>query len=156
MLVSIHHSQFETQHKPMKRSIFAGRLKNTVLAIPACALMLGAAQAGTTIGLNFQAWYYDSGSNPQTIGFGFGYQTTGFPVTGRAFGVSPANWWNTDPLPAQAPISSGSTLFGSTASEWRQQHFCRHAYVDGNRAQRVAIRHRRTERRFQCETGTRG
>jgi autotransporter-associated beta strand protein len=116
MLVSIHHSQFETQHKPMKRSIFAGRLKNTVLAIPACALMLGAAQAGTTIGLNFQAWYYDSGSNPQTIGFGFGYQTTGFPVTGRAFGVNPINWWNTDPLPAQAPISSGSTLFGSTAS----------------------------------------
>jgi autotransporter-associated beta strand protein len=100
----------------MKRSFFTNHFKQTVLAIPACALMLGAAHAGTTIGLNFQAWYYDSAANPQTVGFGWGYQTTGFPVTGRAFGVSKANWWNTDPLPAQAPISPSSTLFGSTSS----------------------------------------
>lgn len=78
--------------------------------------MLGAAQAGTTVGLNFQTWYYDSGANPQTVGFGPGYQTTGFPVTAKAFGVDPANWWNTDPLPAQAAILSSSTLFGSTSS----------------------------------------
>lgn len=86
-----------------------------MLAIPACALMLGAAQAGTTIGLNFQAWYYDSGANPQTIGFGSGYQTTGFPVTAKAFGVGVGNWFNTDPLPP-SPITSGGTLFGSTSS----------------------------------------
>jgi autotransporter-associated beta strand protein len=106
----------QNQPKSMKRSFFTERLKKTVMAIPACALMLGAAEAGTTVGLNFQTWYYDSGSNPQTVGFGSGYQTTGFPVTGRAFGVNSANWWNTDPLPAQAPISSGDTLFGSTGS----------------------------------------
>lgn len=100
----------------MKRSFFTEHLKQAVLAVPACALMLGAAQAGTTVGLNFQTWYYDSGTNPQTVGFGPGYQTTGFPVTARAFGVDKTNWWNTDPLPAQAPISSGSTLFGSTSS----------------------------------------
>jgi hypothetical protein len=100
----------------MKRSLFTRSFKQTVLAVPACALMLGAAQAGTTVGLNFQAWYYDSGTNPQTIGFGSGYQTTGFPVTAKAFGVDPANWWNTDPLPAQAAISSSATLFGSTSS----------------------------------------
>lgn len=100
----------------MKRSLFTRQLKQTVLAVPACALMLGAAQAGTTVGLNFQTWYYDSGANPQTIGFGPGYQTTGFPVTGKAFGVDVVNWWNTDPLPAQASIDSSATLFGSTGS----------------------------------------
>lgn len=100
----------------MKRSRFSRPLKHTLLAVPACALMLGAANAGTTVGLNFQAWYYDSGTNPQTVGFGAGYQTTGFPVTATAFGVTPSNWWNTDPLPNQAAIPYGSTLFGSTSS----------------------------------------
>ena len=68
--------------------------------------MLGAAQAGTTIGLNFQSWYYDSGTTPQTIGFGQGYLTTGFPVTARAFGVEVANWVNTDPLPCSSPVDT--------------------------------------------------
>ena len=62
------------------------------------ALMLGAADAGSTVGLNFQSWYYDSKATPQTIGFGAGYQTTGFPVTAKAFGVAVENWTNTDPL----------------------------------------------------------
>ena len=52
-------------------------LKQTVLAVPAAALMLGAAQAGTTIGLNIQTWTYADG--------GAGYQTTGFPVTAYDF-----------------------------------------------------------------------
>ncbi len=79
----------------MKRKLLSKSLfKQTALAVPAAALMLGAAQAGTTVGLNFQAWYYDSGTTPQTIGFGQGYQTTGFPVTAKAFGVAPANWVN--------------------------------------------------------------
>lgn len=65
-------------------------MKQTLLAVPAAALMLGAAQAGTTVGLNFQDWYYSDG--------GAGYQTTGMPVTGPAFGVALANWYSTPPL----------------------------------------------------------
>jgi len=88
-----------------------------MLAVPAAALMLGAAQAQTTVGLNFQAWYYDSGTSPQTVGYGAGYQTTGFPVTATAFGVAATNWFNTDPLscghygagiPISTTISIGS------------------------------------------------
>jgi len=95
----------------MKRSP-SRAFKQTFLAVPAAALMLGVSQAQSTVGLNFQAWYYDSGATPQTVGFGSGYQTTGFPVTARAFGVDPANWYNTDPLPAQASISGPATFNG--------------------------------------------
>src|SRR3954470_23308695 len=97
----------------MKRNRSAKNLKQSFLAIPAAALMLGAAQAGTTVGLNFQAWYYDSGATPQTVGYGAGYQTTGFPVTAKAFGVPLASWSNTDPLNCQAAIST-SVAFGGT------------------------------------------
>ncbi len=111
----------------MKRSLFTNHLKSTLLAVPASALMLGAAQAGTTIGLNFQSWYYDSGASPQTIGFGAGYQTTGFPVTAKAFGVDPANWVNTDPLNCQAavdltlslgPVATPITAVFSAVNPW--------------------------------------
>lgn len=61
-----------------------------MLAVPAAALMLGAAEAGSTVGLNFQDYYYANG--------GSGYQTTGMPVTGPAFGVPAANWTSTVPL----------------------------------------------------------
>src|SRR5271154_1653921 len=94
-----------------KRNKFGRALKQLFLAVPASALMLGAAQAQTTVGLNFQAWYYDSGATPQTVGFGYGYQTTGFPVTATAFGVALENWTSTDPLSAQAPVST-SVSFG--------------------------------------------
>jgi autotransporter-associated beta strand protein len=80
----------------MKNKYIQTALRGT-LAVPAAALMLGAAQAGTTVGLNFQSWYYDSGASPQTIGFGKGYQTTGFPVTAKAFGVATSDWVNTNP-----------------------------------------------------------
>src|SRR5690242_20929109 len=100
----------------MKRKLLSPRLKQTMLAVPAAAMMLGAAQAGTTVGLNFQSWYYDSSSNPQTVGYGSGYQTTGFPVTAKAFGIETANWFNTDPLTASAAIDSSATLFGSTGN----------------------------------------
>ncbi len=99
----------------MKRSLFTKPLKQTLLAVPACALMLGAAQAQTTVGLNFQSWYYDSGSTPQTVGYGGGYGTTGFPVTSAAFGVPVADWFNADPMPCHAPIS-GPATFGGTAT----------------------------------------
>src|SRR6478752_3936341 len=90
----------------MKRKLLPQHLGKSLLAVPAAALMLGAAQAGTTIGLNFQAWYYDSGTVPQTVGFGQGYQTTGFPVTAKAFGVSTANWINTDPLDCSSALDT--------------------------------------------------
>ncbi len=92
----------------MKRSLFTKHIKQTLLAVPAAALMLGAAQAGTTIGLNFQSWYYDSGNTPQTVGYGAGYQTTGFPVTAKAFGVDTANWFNTDPIACS--VNKGGVL----------------------------------------------
>ena len=46
------------------------------------ALMLGAAHAGTTVGMNFQASYYGYGSYTGTV------------VTQTAFGVAPGNWVN--------------------------------------------------------------
>jgi hypothetical protein len=82
----------------MKPIITKKFLKPALQALPMAALMLGAADAGSTVGLNFQSWYYDSKATPQTIGFGAGYQTTGFPVTAKAFGVAVENWTNTDPL----------------------------------------------------------
>jgi hypothetical protein len=100
----------------MKRKLLPpGWLKQTALAVPAAALMLGAAQAGTTVGLNFQSWYYDSGATPQTVGFGAGYQTTGFPVTAKAFGVNVGNWVNTEPLDCSSAVDATVTAGGVTA-----------------------------------------
>ncbi|MDR3378758.1 MAG: hypothetical protein P4M10_08750, partial [Verrucomicrobiae bacterium] len=97
----------------MKKSLFTKPIRQCVLTLPAAALMLGAAQAGTTVGLNFQAWYYNSGTTPQTVGFGDGYQTTGFPVTGTAFGVAATNWYSCDPLDCQSVVDQYVT-FGGT------------------------------------------
>lgn len=101
----------------MKRKLVNARfLKQTALAVPAAALMLGAAQAGTTVGLNVQSWYYDSSTTPQTIGFGQGYQTTGFPVTAKAFGLAPANWVNTEPQYCKAAVATSVVLGSVTAN----------------------------------------
>ena len=99
----------------MKRSKSSVRtLKQLFLAVPASALMLGASQAQTTVGLNFQAWYYSSGTTPQMVGYGAGYQTTGFPVTATAFGVAPENWFNPDPLDANFVSISTNIQFDVT------------------------------------------
>ena len=63
-------------------------LKQMALAVPAAALMLGAAQAGTTIGINYTM---DWSASPYN---GSGYSTTGFNVTAKAFGVDVPNWTN--------------------------------------------------------------
>jgi fibronectin-binding autotransporter adhesin len=75
----------------MKRTSFnKAFLKKTFLAVPAAAMMLGAAHAGTTVGINFSGGsygayaYYNSSILPQYF--------TGFPVTATAFGVAPADW----------------------------------------------------------------
>ncbi len=76
----------------MKKSLFGKTFKPSFLAIPAAALMLGAAQAQTTIGINFVAQY----ATYAAVGTGYaGYQMSGFPVTAMAFGIAPANWVNT-------------------------------------------------------------
>src|ERR1019366_2057839 len=101
----------------MKRKLVNARfLKQTALAVPAAALMLGAAQAGTTVGLNVQSWYYDASTTPQTIGFGQCYQTTGFPVTAKAFGLAPANWVNTEPQYCKAAVATSVVLGSVTAN----------------------------------------
>ncbi len=87
----------------MKRRLIAKPFKQTLLAVPAAALMLGAAHAGTFVGLNFQDYYYS--------GAGAGYQTTGFPVTAAAFGIPAASWTSSLPLSCGAggygiPIST--------------------------------------------------
>mgnify|MGYP001546853258 CR=1 FL=1 len=99
----------------MKRSLFTNSFKKTLLTVPAAALMLGAAQAGTTVGLNITSYYYDSGTTPQTVGFGQGYQTTGFPVTAKAFGVEPANWVNTDAFYTSVPVLASVAMGSVTA-----------------------------------------
>ncbi|MCX6926361.1 MAG: immunoglobulin domain-containing protein [Verrucomicrobia bacterium] len=88
----------------MKRKLLnQSFLKQTAVAVPAAALMLGAAHGGT-IGFNLDSYYYDNqaingvyvrwtpGATPAPDGFGLGYQTSGWVVTAKAFGVVPADW----------------------------------------------------------------
>ncbi|MCX6927280.1 MAG: hypothetical protein NT154_29360, partial [Verrucomicrobia bacterium] len=90
----------------MKRKLLnKSFLKQTALAVPAAVLMLGAAHGGT-IGFNLDSYYYDSqatnavpvyvawapGATPAPDGFGLGYQTSGWAVTAKAFGVESADW----------------------------------------------------------------
>jgi hypothetical protein len=107
----------------MKKRNSSRILKQLFLAVPASALMLGSSQAQTTVGLNVVGYYYNSGTSPQTVGYGNGYQTTGFPVTATAFGVAPQNWFNTVALPGTAqfgatlPISTSFTFAGSLTAQ---------------------------------------
>ena len=76
----------------MKRSLMGKTIKQTFLAVPAAALMLGVSQAQTTVGINFVAQY----ATYATVGTGYaGYQMTGFPVTTNAFGVAESDWVDT-------------------------------------------------------------
>ena len=89
----------------MKRKLFNKSVfKQAALAVPAAALMLGSAHGGT-VGFNLDSYYYDDGAisgsyikwvpgaTPAPDGFGLGYQTSGWAVTAKAFGVEPANWF---------------------------------------------------------------
>ena len=86
----------------MNKNLLNKRLKQTVLALPAAALMLGASHAGT-IGINYTLDWgaiaaNGDGSNTGTPGsYGFyhyAYMTTGMNVTAPAFGVPATNWTN--------------------------------------------------------------
>ena len=74
----------------MKRSLFFKSLPGSLLAVPAAALMLGAAH-GATFGFNYQTGW--SAYNPN-----YSYSTTGFAVTAKAFGVDAVNWYNDTPV----------------------------------------------------------
>ena len=93
----------------MKRSkLNTSLLKKTALAVPAAALMLGAAH-GAQVGLNIQTWWPQYGG--PTPGVGYGYQTTGFPVTARAFGLDVSEWGNTAPLDGYSAVHT-NVVFG--------------------------------------------
>ena len=63
----------------MKRSLYSKFLKGSLLAVPAAAMMLGASH-GATLGIHWQVDW--SKYNPQ-----YSYSTSGWIVTGNAFGV---------------------------------------------------------------------
>jgi hypothetical protein len=89
----------------MKRKLLnSTSLKQMALAVPAAALMLGAAQAGTTIGINYTM---DWSASPYN---GSGYSTTGFNVTAKAFGVDVPNWTNI--VCAYQTAVANTTVFG--------------------------------------------
>ena len=83
----------------MKRRLFQpailGLWKQTVLAVPAAALMLGQSYAGTSIGINFWGNFYGSYNG-------------GRAVSATAFGIGPANWYTTPP--AFDPDAANSTM----------------------------------------------
>jgi hypothetical protein len=100
----------------MKRKLLNPRiLKQAALAVPAAALMLGAAQAGTTIGLNVQAWASNYDTTGPTTGVGSGYQTTGFPLTAKAFGVDVSQWVNTPAFDIYSAVSANVVMGSVTA-----------------------------------------
>ena len=74
-------------------------LKQTALAIPAAALMLGQSQGGTSIGINFYGNYYGSYDG-------------GRVVSTNAFGMSAANWLTTpaSPIPMLLILRAPSRL----------------------------------------------
>ena len=96
-------------------------LKRTFLAVPAAALMLGSAHGGT-VALNFDSYYYNTslqnwltaGGTPAPNGAGLGYQTSGWTVTAKAFGVDRSNWnagsiyawWTATPVDVNVPMGS--------------------------------------------------
>lgn len=103
-------TQISSKNKRLMKKNAASTFKQTLLVVPAAALMLGAAQAGTTVGLNIQAETYGP-----TLGAGYGYQTTGFPVTAKAFGVEAADWTNTPYLNVYSAVSTSIALGSVTA-----------------------------------------
>lgn len=98
----------------MKRKLLNRCLRPAALAVPAAALMLGAAHAGTTIGINYTVDWTP---------YNYGYQTTGFNVTAKAFGVEVPNWTNSLPLPFGSAVSdtmtaAGVTVVSTAANPW--------------------------------------
>ena len=89
----------------MKRSLFSNPLKRGLLAVPAAALMLGAAQsqAAASIGINFWG-SYGSANDPHN----------GRVVSDTAFGLPAADWTTSytapSPVPATWTFNSYATI----------------------------------------------
>lgn len=88
----------------MKRTHSGKNLKKTFLAVPAAALMLGVSQAQTTVGINFSGGAYAS----YVAQYG-ATSYAGFPVTGTAFGVPPAEWTTSTGSSVGVPYNYGAT-----------------------------------------------
>lgn len=88
----------------MKRKLLTPRLKTALAAVPAAALMLGASQAQTTVGINFWGAF-------GTYGYG------GAPVTATAFGVDATNWFTT-PASDYQTAANGDLTAGSLSVNW--------------------------------------
>jgi fibronectin-binding autotransporter adhesin len=70
----------------MKRSTSLRHLKQAALALPMAALVVTAAHAATSMGINFSASYGGNGSYPSTASS---------PVTSEAFGIEASDWFST-------------------------------------------------------------
>ena len=97
----------------MKRSFFSKKIRQPLLAVPTAALMLGAAHAGTTVGIN-----YTMDWTP----YNYSYSTSGFNVTSKAFGVEVPNWANVQgsygSSVADTTVFSGITVVSTAANTW--------------------------------------
>ncbi|HVU28260.1 MAG TPA: hypothetical protein VHG71_11070 [Verrucomicrobiae bacterium] len=100
----------------MKRKLFSKTCRQTILAIPAAALMLGASSHAGLVGINYTEDFgvYTANGNGSNYGTGYGYfvygyQTTGFNVTATAFGVPAADWSNIQ-LPFSSTINSTNAV----------------------------------------------
>lgn len=76
----------------MKRSFYSKTCKQTILAVPAAALMLGASH-GATVGINYTMDWGSYNPTGTYVAYHYAYMTSGMNVTGTAFGV-PASSWN--------------------------------------------------------------
>lgn len=82
----------------MKKKSFSKACKQTILAIPASALMLGASSHAGLVGINYTedfGSHYANGNGTTSYGsYIYGYMTAGMTVSATAFGVPAANWSN--------------------------------------------------------------
>jgi hypothetical protein len=93
----------------MKRShlLLRKSLITTVLAVPAAAMMLGAAHAGTSVGINFSASYYGQGNYASTA------------VTSTAFGVDVNNWFSSSLDDSNGSLTVMPSNGGSFTVGWK-------------------------------------
>ncbi len=104
----------------MKRNLIPQSLKRGLLAVPAAALMLGASH-GAQIGINFQTdWAL----------YNYGYSTTGFAVTGTAFGIPGANWSNMQPT-SYALATSTNQIVTTINGPLNLKYSCQNAWGSG-------------------------
>jgi hypothetical protein len=94
----------------MKNKFFSKTCKQTILAVPAAALMLGASH-GATVGINYTLDWGPYNPTGTYIPYHYAYMTTGMNVTATAFGVPAANWANIQ-LPYYSVINN-TNIIGS-------------------------------------------